>query len=136
VRKYIADAKTAEARNSIGMIANLAAASYERDGKLCPSASAPVPANPSFISARKYQSTPDDWNADAARNVGFACLKFEMSWPQYYQYDYHASADSFAVVARGDLDGDGVFSEWTIRGKVTDGHVVISPTIEQTDPFE
>ncbi len=100
-RKYIANAKTAEARNTLGQLAKDAVSAYERDGKLCPSASAPVPTV--VPSGSKYMSTPADWDADKTANAGFACLGFSMSMPQYYQYDYKATATGFTVTARRDL---------------------------------
>ena len=49
-RKYIANAKTAEARNTLGQIGKDAQSAYESSGTdaasrhLCPSASSPIPA--------------------------------------------------------------------------------------------
>ena len=144
-RKYIANAKTAEARNSLGQIAKDAAVAYEReelssDGtvvhRICPSASSPVPADRATISARKYQSSTSDWEVDKAKSAGFACLRFEMSAPQYYQYEYIATATGFIARAHGDLNGDGVFSTFEIRGEVQDGQLRIAPTILETNPEE
>src|SRR5262245_49278688 len=64
LRKYIANAKTAEARNTIGALAKDAATAFARDGKLCPSASSPVPAI--VPRGTKYQSSPTDWEVDRA----------------------------------------------------------------------
>jgi type IV pilus assembly protein PilA len=136
VRKYIAQAKTAEARNSLGQIARDAQAAYERDGKLCPSASSPIPADMSTVSGRKYMSAPDEWSVDEAKNAGFACLKFEMSYPQYYQYDYKATKTGFVATARGDLNANGVFSRFEIRGEVQDGVLRVSPSLLEEDPQE
>jgi type IV pilus assembly protein PilA len=136
VRKYIANAKTAEARNTVSHVAKLAAAAYEEDHRLCPSASAPVPAQRSMIRGAKYMSSPADWQTDRAANAGFACLKFEMSMPQYFQYEYESTGDGFFVRAHGDLDGDGVYSTFEIEGRVQGGRVVVAPTISETSPEE
>jgi type II secretory pathway pseudopilin PulG len=133
-RKYIANAKTAEARNSIAQIAKDAAAAYERDGKLCPSASSPIPA--AVPHAAKYQSSPSEWEADKLSNAGFSCLKFSMDYPQYYQYDYKSTPTGFTVTAHGDLNGDGVISTFEIEGQVIGGVVSIAPTIKETSPEE
>lgn len=135
-RKYIANAKTAEARNTLGMLGKLAVSAYERDGKVCPSASQPVPASPTAVSAKKYMSTPSDWDADKAANAGFACLKFEMSMPQYFQYDYKATSAGFTATARGDLNGNGVYSEFKVEGRVIGGVLQVAPTISETNPEE
>lgn len=134
VRKYIANAKTAEARNTLGQIAKDAAAAYDRDGKLCPSASSPVPAK--VPSGAKYQSGPEDWGADKAAHAGFACLHFSMAEPQYYQYEYTSTPHSFTVIARGDLDGDGVQSTFELDGLVSGGKVIVAPNIKETNPEE
>jgi type IV pilus assembly protein PilA len=144
-RKYVANAKTAEAKNSLGQIAKDAASAYEReelstDGtvkrRICPSASARVPADPSMVRGRKYQSTAAEWQADLAADAGFACLKFEMSSPQYFQYEYEATPTGFTARAFGDLNGDGVRSTFEIKGQLVDGRVVVSPTILEIDPEE
>src|SRR5258706_12521249 len=99
VRKYIANAKTAEARNSLGQMAKDAALAYERERaptstvvlsqrtttgflrQLCPSATASVPSTQGPITGKKYQSTAAEWNVDQAANKGFACLKFQINTP-------------------------------------------------------
>jgi type IV pilus assembly protein PilA len=136
VRKYLANAKTAEARMSIGRIAKDAVVAYEKESvtngiiplgsvaeiahSLCPSSSA-VPGTLAEVGNRKYQSTPPDWN-----DAGWACLKFTMNDPQYFQYQYTRSQagataavnDSFTVTAQGDLDGDTIPSTFTMGGRV------------------
>ncbi len=160
VRKYVANAKTAEARNSLGQIAKDAATAYERETmagavmtqraqtvnsrKLCLSEPGPVPA--AVPAASKYQSSPDDWNAGSALTppVGFACLKFFMDAPQRYQYNYvlvgagDAVNDKFTASAVGDLNGDVVnTSLFTISGAIAAGMVVnVSPNITETNPEE
>lgn len=140
-RKYIATAKTAEARNTLGMIAKDAVVAYERevaDGKrrVCPSASAPVPADRTMVSGKKYMSSTAEWQADSAADAGFACLRFEMSMPQYFQYQYEATPTGFVARARGDLNGDGVFSTFEINGRIVGDRLVVSPAILETNPFE
>ena len=157
VRKYLANAKTAEARNSIGRIAKDEAAAYEREStgttvlavkttaamsrRLCLSASATVPAASTSIQGKKYQSTAKEWNADAAGNSGFACLKFSMDAPQYYMYSYTMTGsgsnigDSFTGAAQGDLNGDGVLSLFQITGAIQKGFVLnIAPNMLEVRP--
>jgi type IV pilus assembly protein PilA len=138
VRKYLVNAKTAEARSALGEIARAASATYDPQRGFCPSAPHPVPSNETFVSAQKYQSVPTDW-ADAP-GAGFACLKFSLATPQYYQYSYKsigARRTAFEATARGDLNGDGTFSTFTVRGAVGAGGVVeIAPKIEEAHPEE
>jgi type IV pilus assembly protein PilA len=161
VRKYLANAKTAEASNSLGRIANSAATVFEQEHMaatvmppgaaaglsraLCKSASVAVPSTASLIKGQKYQSsqaTGADWNADAAGNSGFACLEFTMDDPQYYMYSYGSpgtgsAGDSFLAVANGDLNGDGILSTFQITGSVNTSMVLnVAPNLFTMNPEE
>lgn len=148
LRKYQSLAKQAEARNSVGAIARSAVTEYDREDlklghALCASGSQPVPIAVAAIRGKKYASTPSDWGADRAANGGFACLKFEISAPQLYQYSYaivgsgRAVGDAFTATAHGDLNGDGVLSTFSLSGHVGAGDVVtVAPLIVETDPEE
>lgn len=137
VRKYISSAKAAESTVTVGYIGKRAAETYEeREGTYCPSATSPVPAAASAIRGMKYQSSADDWTRDQKANAGFACLKFELSQPQYYQYDYRSTGHTFEAIARGDLDGDGKLSLFRMRGTEAGGKPVLAPSLEQEDPEE
>jgi type IV pilus assembly protein PilA len=153
VRKYIANAKTAEARNSLGQIAKDAATALEREKgataiiaaggsssimrSFCASASAVPTAVPS---GQKYQSQKTDWTAGSS-TAGWTCLKFEMDEPQYYEYNYTASSTDpntggFIAQANGDLNGDGILSTFSISGTAYNGQVAISPNVQETNPEE
>ena len=154
VRKYIANAKTAEAKNAIGQISKDALTHYEGETMagavlaagatssvlrdVCLSASAPVPA--AVPDAKKYQSSKADWNTDTATlGKGFACLKFEMAGPQYYRYTYTgATTANFTALAEGDLNGDGVTSSFRQDGSVIagTGQLLVAPSIIEVNPEE
>jgi type IV pilus assembly protein PilA len=140
VMKYVTNAKSAEASNSLGIMAQDAVAAYERESmaattlaqkssaglsrQFCGSASHTVPSAATAIQGKKYQSAPSEWTVDAAGNSGFACLKFTMDAPQYYMYSYGvsgsgAAGNSFTAQAQGDLNGDGVLSLFQLSGSVT-----------------
>jgi len=161
VRKYIANSKTAEARNSLGQISKDAATAYEKESmtvtgvltqgassatlrQLCQSASNPIPAAATSIAGKKYQSAPGDWAADqATAGKGFACLKYSMDQPQYFMYSYavtgsgSAQGDSFNAVANGDLNGDGILSTFGVSGIIGTGMVLnVAPTISEALPEE
>jgi type IV pilus assembly protein PilA len=158
VRKYLANAKTAEARNSLGQMAKDAASAYEKESMettvlamgasaslsraLCKGASVTVPAAAAAIAGKKYQSDPKEWNVDAIGNSGFACLKFSMDQPQYYMYNYTVSGsaakgDSFTASANGDLNGDGVLSTFSITGSINDSFVLnLAPNMAEIQPEE
>lgn len=157
VRTYLTHSKTAEARNTIGRIAQDAVTSYEESDQLttavlkekqkakvkrafCPDSSVNVPNSPP--KAGKYQSTKADWNKakDVSKNKGFPCLKFEMTEPQYYSYSYGGvttgNAAVFTAVARGDLDGDAAYSTFFLKGGVVDDRPTVAPAIGEVSPSE
>ncbi len=159
VRKYIANSKTAEARNSLGQIGKDAATAYEKESmaasvltqgtstavlrSLCKGASKSIPAGSASIQGKKYQSSPAEWSVDAVGNSGFACLKYVMDQPQYFMYSYNMSqsgnavGDSFSTVANGDLNGDLVTSTFTLIGAIGSGLVLnIAPTVLEALPEE
>ena len=174
VNKYLTNAKTAEAKNSLGQIGKNAVAAYSKESmsgavlavgttaglsrQLCAAATGTVPAAKASIQGRKYQSNPTagkDWQLDAGTaNTGFACLKFNMTDPQYYMYTYGTSTvagtvpatafvqstssttGAFGAMAQGDLNGDGVLSTFAIAGAVRVGELLISPNIGELNPDE
>jgi len=158
VRKYIANAKTAEARNSIGRMTNAAVIAYEHENMnspvlpagtstgftrtLCNNASLSVPTSISQVQGAKYQSSAADWNTDEMGNSGFACLSFSMDEPQYYMYSYHVSGtinpgDSFTALANGDLNGDGVLSTFSLTGAINSNYIInIAPNMLTVNPEE
>lgn len=150
-RKYIGAAKTAEAKNTIGAISSGAMAAYEREqlvgGKLvtnrfCATAR-PVPASMAAVKGMKYQpsSAPGaDFNTGDA-DTGWECLKFTMTTPIYYRYQYHQGSGylapsvapgpkGFEASAQGDLDGDGTPSTFARTGAVgPSGALVLATSI-------
>lgn len=152
MRKYLAAAKTAEAKNNINAIARNAVAAYERDTmegssaghRLCGSAT-PVPAAvPAGIKYSPSAAPGADFHSGTAV-AGWTCLKFSIDQPMYYQYTYEkgagsgksgATASGFEVRARGDLDGNGVSSLFARGGDVRSGHVVLSSQVYVENEFE
>jgi type IV pilus assembly protein PilA len=153
VRKYIANAKTAEARNSLGQIAKDAATAVEREKgsnslvapgstsslmrAFCDSATSVPTGSPP--AGQKYQSQAADWGGTATG--GWSCLKFTMDEPQYYQYSYGVSSTSpqnggFTATAKGDLNGDTNTSQFSVSGSAQSGVVSISPNVQETNPEE
>ena len=162
VRKYLASAKTAEARNSLGQIGKDAATQFEGEGmkgdvltpgssaaisrQLCQSASKTVPADKSKIKGQKYQAAQSEWNTDiATAHKGFSCLKFQIDQPQYYMYNYTSDetgdgkGTKFDATAEGDLNGDDKTSKFTLSGKIAadNGNLLqVSPNITEENPEE
>jgi type IV pilus assembly protein PilA len=168
VRRYVFSARTAEARNALGRMAKDASASFAREAMagdklalggtaearnvLCVSASQTVPADPAKIKGQKYQSEPAEWDADAkATRKGFACLHFSMADPQFYLYDYKTSTDdwtaagavgtSFDAIAHGDLNGDGILSDFMMSGQIQKAatgsiEVTVAPNITEKNALD
>ncbi|MET0410967.1 MAG: hypothetical protein ABW217_06705, partial [Polyangiaceae bacterium] len=158
VRKYLLNAKTAEARAALGRISKDASSAFDRErmvagamglgdarestNQLCVSAGNKVPEDEGDIKGKKYQSDPQDW--DDAK--GWSCLRYTMQDPQYFMYNYSASGtgaenDTIAATAEGDLDGDGVLSTYTLAGLVQKGAnediiLTLSPSIQEVQPEE
>ena len=148
VRKYIANAKTTEARNSLGQIAKDASTAYEKETMagavmaqnsstavsraLCPSG-ASIPTALTSVGGKKYQSQPSDWAA-----AGWSCLRYSMDAPQYYMYTYTGgtAATAFTATANGDLNGDNIPSTFSIGGSIANQVLNTSPTITETLPDE
>jgi len=155
VRKYMANAKTAEARNGVGQMAKDAVTAYFKEGmtgtvmaftttatlsnKLCPSTTV-VPANISKVRGQKYQSGPNEWTGP-----GWDCIHFSMNDPQYYIYSYTltgaADSGSFTCNAAGDLDGDTTPSSFLMRGGVQADAAgtktaIAAPNMEESAPDE
>lgn len=160
VRKYIANAKTAEARNSLGAMQKASVAMFEGERmaagvlpvgttadivrQMCGPSTVKVPSSAGNIQGKKYQSKKAEWsnNTDAKNNAGFPCLKFEISDPQYFQYDYktsttlNANGDSFTARAQGDLNGDTVLSKFEAYGTIQEGRLTTSPALYEEAPEE
>jgi len=151
VRKYVANAKSVEARTSIGRMAGLASARYEAERGptatlglgvtagasrgLCASALTFVPVDALYVRGRKYQSTPAEWR-QGSRDVGWHCLGFSLESPQYFMYFFNTSGDNTSFQAYGDLDGNGVASLFRLSAGVTNGQFRIAPSLQETNPDE
>lgn len=147
VQKYVANSKTAEARQMLGRISKDALVAFEGERQdyavlafgstaaigngLCVEA-APIPAAlgtfaapvpPAQIQGVKWQPAPSNF-ADA----GWQCLKTTVSTPLYYGYEYVSSigttptpaaiGQTMEALAVGDIDGDGTGSAFRIGGEV------------------
>lgn len=157
VRKYLANAKTAEATNSLGQLGKNQAAEYEKESmsgavlapgstaglsrNLCATATATVPSSSTSIQGQKYQSAVSEWNKDCGTNGGFCCLKFTMDQPQYYMYSWGITTGgiggAFTAMANGDLNGDGILSTFQLLGSVnSSGALNIAPNLITINPEE
>ncbi len=161
VRKYLANAKTAEARNALGAIAKAAVISYDTEKMAGAATAVNAAAGGAVITGSKSfcltaaavpalvpkaaKWTPAttgaaDFQAGDAL-TGWKCLKFSMDSPIAYQYLYVAGvavlgAGDFTATATGDLNGDGVNSVFTLGGAATNGVAKVQATIQELNPDE
>jgi type IV pilus assembly protein PilA len=162
VRKYLANAKTAEARNSLGEMGKDESTAFEKESmagvalapgnvaglsrSLCLTPSVKVPNATASIKGQKFQSSQAngvDWGADnTVPGKGFACLKFAMDAPQYYQYNFvstnpTAAAGTWVATAQGDLNGDGNLSTFTLNGVIQPQMTFsLAPNLVEANPEE
>lgn len=164
MNKYLAAAKSAEAKSTVGSIARAAVAAYDYETApmeadlapelapghhLCGTAT-PVPSTLALVRGTQYtpRSTPGvDFESGDAR-TGWKCLRFSVNQPIRYQYRYTQGSgylvpslapgrDGFEVTAQGDLDGDGVPSTFALVGTVgSDDTVKVSPSLHVQDEAE
>jgi type IV pilus assembly protein PilA len=149
VRAYLGAAKSAEAKIHVGALSRAADAAYGRESnvsqalpdgstsltllhQLCDTATSPVPTT--VPQGKKYQPTTDDVSDFGLgdENTGWVCLRFRITQPIYYQYNYYrdvsgvapsspvaCGANCYEAGARGDLDGDATtYSTITRTGKI------------------
>jgi len=120
VTRYLASAKTGEAKNNVGAISRGAASAFERETTdseilvapgsastgnhaLCLSAGNTVPAGIASVGNRKYQpSTAPGADFDTGDSLtGWKCLKFTVSQPIYFLYSYNAAGGYVSVASGG-----------------------------------
>jgi type IV pilus assembly protein PilA len=165
VNRYLLTAKTAEATTNIGAIRRNTTEALTREKMsglyvgpqtsvggaygFCVSEANPVPKT--VPKASKYVTGAADWSVGkgtgvGGADVGFYCLKFTISQPQYYSYSYTATGvgtvvgDKVDIIANGDLNGNGVTSEFKMEGQIASqgGQVslVWAATPQATNPEE
>jgi type IV pilus assembly protein PilA len=142
VRAYLASARTAEAKASVGAISQLAAGVYEReyadaeligaaaggDSKaassfLCSSATVVPGTVPAGTKYQPDNSVGSDFHTGNP-SEGWTCLGYSMSTPIYYQYSYFKGG-SYVSPALGAPDPGSEGFEAAARGDL-DGNGVIS----------
>jgi len=144
VSRYFANAKTAEAKNTIGAISRAASAAFEREiataeilapgaggsqssHALCKSTGYPIPATVPV--GNKINPDPANYSQDA-QDEGWTCMRFSLDQPIIYQYNYRQGsgyvvaaapdpgANGFEASATGDLDADGTYAYFARGGSI------------------
>lgn len=126
VSRYLKHSKTAEATRNLGSIETGSKNQYNQESpvsgspgvfvhEFCPTMTVSTPTT--IPAAQKVLVTASEWN-----NNTWKCLKFTINEPQFYQYQYlstgQGTSASYTAIARGDLDGNGSASSFTLTGTV------------------
>ena len=125
VSRYLKHSKTAEATRNLGSIETGSKNQFQQETdtsgtgvgpfvhNFCTNSGATVPIAPPKAAKTKVLSS--DWDATT-----WKCLKFSINEPQFYAYGYSSSGEgptaSYTATAMGDLDGNGVNSEFVLTG--------------------
>jgi type IV pilus assembly protein PilA len=166
VTQYFANAKTAEAKNTVGAISRAAAAAFEREISasellpaggtgtvssyaLCGTATNPIPLA-GIPAGNKLNPDPADQVETDPKN-GWTCLRFSMTQPVLYQYNYQNGASAsagmtnapayaapyFEASAQGDIDNDTALSTFARGGQVgTDGTLTLATQVFVDSEYE
>jgi hypothetical protein len=103
---YIQRAKSSEAGSSLRQLRALVVRHCEERG-VYPGTAGPLPAVPGPVLQNvRFDSDP-----------GFAAIGFDPGVAVYYSYAIVPRAAGVDLVARGDLDGDGMLSDFTIESR-------------------
>jgi len=124
VARYLKHAKTAEVTRNLGFMEIGEKSQYQLEvpfngnfnmyvHQFCPNSTA-LPAT--LPHAQKIVVPQTAWN-----DSGWACLKFAISDPQFYQYQHitngsTGTAANYTAVAYGDLDGNNTASTFQLTG--------------------
>jgi hypothetical protein len=146
LQENLEQSKNAEAKVNLGMLAKGMQAAYDAESldtavlapghatavlhTLCAGSSKPVPESLASVDGKKYQSSRAEWTADAARDAGFACAKFDVSDPQYFQYELKSDGTEFTAYARRPVGTEIV--EFSLTGKVVNGTLNVAPSVSET----
>lgn len=143
VRSYLASARTAEAKASVGSISQLAAGVFEREfadseligaaaggtskpavNYLCGSAN-PVPGNvPKGVKYQPSNAAGADFHNGTSAD-GWQCIGFTMTTPIYYQYSYLKSTGYISPALGGPDPGNEGFEAAAIGDLDADGNVSV-----------
>ncbi len=89
------------------------------------------------VTGKKYQALSTAGND--YQTEPWNCIKFGMSQPQYYMYQYvSATTTTMVAMASGDLDGDATTSQFSRAGEITAATQTLrlATQVEITNEFE
>ena len=133
--EYQKKAKHSEAELNLNALGKGAKAAYHENGEFPRGSSGPTPPLGACCSGpnHKCEAKQSDWVGSYDNPTVWDALDFEQTAPFLFSYSYEGSADgqSFTAKAHGDLDCDGTFIEYELRGSAIGGTpsvTIIKPT--------
>lgn len=132
VQRYMARAKTAQARTALWTISQkLMAYAVEQKPPHFPRSAPKVPLQ--TPTGEAYQSSEQDW-----QQQGWKDVEFSLSEPQYYALEFETARGGQKVTVRavGDIDGNGSESRYELDLKIDGGQPTIAGPMREVDPLE
>jgi type II secretory pathway pseudopilin PulG len=126
---YTKRSKKSEVALQLNKLGKNAKRAFVETGSFPPGTAPLTPPEPCCGQPRNHcRAVPELYAADPA----WKALDFQIDEPTLFQYSYSASADgqSFIAKAVGDLDCDGTFITYELRGTMTNGN----PSITYIEP--
>jgi hypothetical protein len=134
--------KTQEARLLITKMSDGARVYHATPAQLGAAQSLPESVGPSpplgtcCADGGQCKANPANWNAPT-----WQALDFAVQAPHYYSYEFTAELTeegklSYSAIAHGDLDCDGVYSHFTIRGELDSNGEMRASEVLEDNPLE
>lgn len=140
--EYMRKSKTAEAKVHLrGIARGVQYASEEErmgpDGTVQKLAIVAAPLTPAAGECCKQPQKKCAPNSEQWKQPGWQAIAFELPDPHYYSYELAVDDTGFTARAVGDLDCDGTFATFELRGtKKPDGTYEIAPELTEQNPLE
>jgi hypothetical protein len=124
MRGYIISTVGAAAKVTLGTLGRRMKEVYERDKKLCPSTTRPVPADFARLSSGAASVSKEEWSGPA-----WECLLAPASDKTLVQLEVKTDegAGTFEIVARASPLRNGKVVEWVQSGRVKEGKLELRP---------
>ena len=126
---YTKRSKKTESALQLNKLGKNAKRAYIESNSFPPGTAALTPPEPCCGQPNNHcRAVPERYAADPA----WRALDFQIDEPTLFQYSYSASSDGQSFIARavGDLDCDGVFITYELRGTATNGN----PSVTLIEP--
>ena len=142
VSSYRLKTKASEARTNLTIIFDAEVLYYQHSQPENTDPDSEIPNTKIFLPLSSQPTQPGLTAQEGDFTHGdWALLNIKIANPVYYSYSVATKGEgnnaNFTAIARGDLDGDGHFSRWEIKGKSNPkGEILRKNLIYSLDPLE